>query len=520
MTSSNAPPNRFGKLPTSLKTLFLLGLALLPLGVVAILNSIDNADGARQDRRAEVSLLAEVGANHLDRAISEYRQKLQSAVTQMAGDENRRESCETVLAEIFGTETNGLRPVIWNSDDEIVCGSAEVGPASLSPLQPEPGVMLTALDTERPAVILSFADRLGRTTGSVALTREAMALLPQPAMLERNYEIALSRDDETVVVRPWADRVAEGRVLTAREPIGQTDLVLTASFEKVPLTASELFRIALPIMMWAAAAILGWIAITLLLIRPLRELREAVIRHANGEARFQTPDLPISAIEIQQLGDAFEDAFETLQSHEEQLADGLEEQTRLTREVHHRVKNNLQIIASLLNLHARSAKSDDGAAAYASIQRRVDALAIVQRNLFAELEKEAGLPLRPVLAELASGLQQSAPPAVEIAISLDIDPVRVGQDIAAPVCFLVTELVELAMLSEIRVEIAITVAALDDRSARLSVRSEALAQASKRDEFARYRRVLTGMARQLQASLDEEDSGTLFTIMITTLEFQ
>ena len=519
MISANPRHNRSAKLPTSLITLVLLGIALLPLGVVAVLNSANQAQGARQDRLAEVNLLAEVGANHLERSIADYRQELQSAVMQIAASEDGRENCNAILADIFGAEPDLAALIIRNGNDAAICAIGADSAAAMPVQRPQPGATETLLDAETPAVILSFADRDGTLAGTMVLTRESIALLPQPGVLDRNYQIALSGGDETVVIRPWAEHSAEEPILTASEPIGDTGMTLSASFERAPLSISEMFGIALPVLMWVVAAILGWIAITLLLIRPLRELRKAVIGHANGETEFATPDLPIAAIEIQQLGDAFEETFDTLQSHEEQLAAGLEEQTRLTREVHHRVKNNLQIIASLLNLHARSAKSEDGAAAYASIQRRVDALAIVQRNLFAELEKDAGLPLRPVLAELASGLQQSAPASVEIAIMLDIDPVRVGQDIAAPACFLVTELVELAMLSETRVEIAIAVTALADRSARLSVRSQALAQASQREEFARYRRVLTGMARQLQASLDEEESGTLFTIMIPTLQF-
>ncbi|WP_299329184.1 sensor histidine kinase [Parasphingopyxis sp.] len=518
MSASQPVEKRFRKLPTGLKTLMLLGLALLPLGIVAIFDSIDHANDAREHRHAEVNLLTEVGANHLDRAISEHSEDLQTALTRIADTSAPEENCGSVLADIFGAEPNVARLTISDQTNEILCVIGEESANAVSTSATAPGETQIAFDTERPALILSASAEQGSVTGLMELTRESLAPLPQPAALARNYQITLSRNDETIIVRPWTDHVPDDRVVVAEKPIGQTGLILTARFENAPLTATELFTIALPVIMWAIAAILGWIAITLLLIRPLRQLREAVVAHADGVATFATPDLPVSAVEIQQLGHAFEDAFEKLQSHEEQLAEGLKEQTRLTREVHHRVKNNLQIIASLLNLHARAAKSDDSAAAYASIQRRVDALAIVQRNLFAELEKEAGLPLRPVLAELASGLQQSAPASVEIAITLDIDPIRVGQDIAAPACFLVTELVELAMLSEERAEIAIAVTALDAQCARLSVRSAALAEASKREEFSRYRRVLTGMARQLQSSLDEEESGTLFTVVIPTLE--
>jgi two-component system, sensor histidine kinase PdtaS len=79
------------------------------------------------------------------------------------------------------------------------------------------------------------------------------------------------------------------------------------------------------------------------------------------------------------------------------------------REVHHRVKNNLQVVASLLNLHARGAKTEDASAAYASIQRRVDALAVVHRNHYAELEENRGVALKPLISELGANLRANAP---------------------------------------------------------------------------------------------------------------
>ena len=56
------------------------------------------------------------------------------------------------------------------------------------------------------------------------------------------------------------------------------------------------------------------------------------------------------------------------------MAEALDGQRRLVREVHHRVKNNLQVVASLLNIHGRTAETAEARAAYAAIGRRVGAL--------------------------------------------------------------------------------------------------------------------------------------------------
>src|SRR5205823_621059 len=95
-------------------------------------------------------------------------------------------------------------------------------------------------------------------------------------------------------------------------------------------------------------------------------------------------------------------------------------QRRLVREVHHRVKNNLQVIASLLNIHGRSAGGAEARAAYAAISRRVGALAIVHRNHFAEMEENRGIALRPLVTELAAELRATAPDTAR-GMLIDID---------------------------------------------------------------------------------------------------
>src|SRR3546814_3602585 len=64
----------------------------------------------------------------------------------------------------------------------------------------------------------------------------------------------------------------------------------------------------------------------------------------------------IPSQEIRELGEAFRTISRTVALHEADLAEGLIRQTKLTREVHHRVKNNLQVISSLINFHARGAR--------------------------------------------------------------------------------------------------------------------------------------------------------------------
>ena len=85
------------------------------------------------------------------------------------------------------------------------------------------------------------------------------------------------------------------------------------------------------------------------------------------------------------------------------------------------MKNNLQVVASLLNIHSRGSPNEEVAAAYASIQRRVDALAVVHRNHFAELEENRGVALKPLISELAANLRATAP-ASALGMSIRLAP--------------------------------------------------------------------------------------------------
>src|SRR3954452_2301647 len=130
------------------------------------------------------------------------------------------------------------------------------------------------------------------------------------------------------------------------------------------------------------------------------------------------------------------------------MTNALEGQRRLVREVRHRVKNNLQVVASLLNIHGRSAANVEARAAYAGISRRVGALSIVHRNHFAEMEENRGIALRPLLTELAAELRAGAPETARgLSIELELDSVYTTQDAAVAIAFLITEVIEFAMLN-------------------------------------------------------------------------
>jgi len=247
-------------------------------------------------------------------------------------------------------------------------------------------------------------------------------------------------------------------------------------------------------------------------------MQRAISGYRAGDGPLVLPRLTTPAQEIRGLGEAFRKVTGDLASHEAELEQGLARQTRLTREVHHRVKNNLQVVSSLINLHARGVEDRAVVAAYASIQRRVDALAIVHRNHYAELEENLGVSLRALIGELAANLRAMAPPeAARMAITLNMTPAFATQDIAVPVAFLITEIIELATVCAPQGSVAITLAAAGkpDR-ALLTIDAPGLDAVSclNHPSMDRFDRIILGLSRQLRSPMHHEEGSGRYEIEV------
>jgi PAS domain S-box-containing protein len=133
------------------------------------------------------------------------------------------------------------------------------------------------------------------------------------------------------------------------------------------------------------------------------------------------------------------------QRAEEALMASLRDKGALLKEVHHRVKNNLQVITSLLRLEARRVENPGTRIVLRDMQNRVHAMAalherLYRSNSFAEIE------LGPYIGQLVEQLVRSVAPNPEkITIQMDVASVLLGLDQAVPCGLLVTELVSNAL---------------------------------------------------------------------------
>lgn len=502
----------FAGLSTGVKMLLILTGALLPLGLIALLASIQSSHAKRLQREQDARIIATAEARQIDIALLRGASILRGSLTSGPSEPAQcREEVETDM----GAFESPVRFAIFNLDGTLRCASAGYDVRRLSAPHARTAAVLLLPSPGGLRFTIAGVD------GRYAVGELPFALLARLLPTgDKTQGLELRQGKTALTISSTTSAYPLGERLGVSAPIAggqaQLDLTLTTN----PISAVEILLVLLPLLMWAAAAGIGWVVVDQLLLRPLAQLQRAVTDY-RGEGPLELPRLTTPSHEIRALGEAFQQSAALLMKREDELEAGLRHQVRLTREVHHRVKNNLQVVASLINLHSRGTKGEV-AAAYAAIQRRVDALAVVHRNHYAELEENRGVALRSLIAELTANLRGTAPPAAShMTITLDMIPAYITQDVAVPISFLVTEIVELMMENDPTggVAIALTSGPAPNR-AILTIEAAGLAEADRphhpgRD---RFERIVLGLSRQLRAPLEYDGATGRYAIAITVAE--
>ena len=383
-----------------------------------------------------------------------------------------------------------------------MCGVDFQAPPGLSPVAP--GDIRLRVGEDRNSIVVQVGVVGGIATAILPVDEVRAAASGQGDQLASL--VVSDGERELPVVNPDEPGGQDLTRTIRRWPIAGGQLVARTGSPVPVITQGERLILALPVLMWMIAALIGWVVVTRFLIRPLRRLQRAVIRFEPGDSEAVLPRKLGPATEIEELRDSFARAVSRVEESERDMAAALEGQRRLVREVHHRVKNNLQVIASLLNIHGRTAESPHARDAYSSIGRRVGALSIVHRNHFAEMEEQRGISLRPLLSELAAELRANAPDSARsLRIDLELEGANTTQDAAVSVAFLVTEIVEYAMLHRPDEPVEISLRRTSDLTARLTLSSPVLVPDESDDrEKVQFERIIAGLAKQLRSELDRK----------------
>jgi len=283
----------------------------------------------------------------------------------------------------------------------------------------------------------------------------------------------------------------------------------------------RVLQLGLLLLLGLAAVAVG---VHVALCKPLTRLSQAVGQWRSGGI-FDAMQLGDAPTEVRELASTFAAATAALSEQELRLSSAMEKQELLMREIHHRVKNNLQIVASLLNLQASRIRVPEARAEFASARDRVRALATLHRHLYLQGEVHT-LNMPVFLTELCGQLFQAMGEIEGKRIRLHIDsaPLQMSSDQAVPLSLIVTEAVSNALKyafpggrpGQVTVRLQ-----SDGETAELMVEDDGVGIPPGRAESETGTRdgigitLIRGFARQLGGELKvEESQGTRYTLRI------
>lgn len=337
------------------------------------------------------------------------------------------------------------------------------------------------------------AEALGKTDLEVYPEQQALAFMEDDRRVMETREVLLGREEW--VSRPGGQTVC---VITSKAPLydgagritglvgisqditerkrAEEALQASEAFQKAIITSSPLPIISLDVngivRLWnhAAETSFGWTEAEVfghpLPIVP-EELREEfeklrqrllsegaftgveAVRQRKDGSRF---DARLSAAPIRDATGrtmgivAFIEDVSRMKRDELALRTSLAEKTALLKEVHHRVKNNLQIVSSLLSLQAARVTSPEVLSQIGETRDRVRSMALLHETLYRS-DDLARVSLGSYAETLCAQLVRSFGPLLQARVRVEVesDPVVVTLDQAVPCGLLLNELVTNAL---------------------------------------------------------------------------
>lgn len=248
-------------------------------------------------------------------------------------------------------------------------------------------------------------------------------------------------------------------------PLAETSIFVVAAgpvAEGLPTLLADWGGFILVVLALAAALLAVWFSADRWCVRPLRYIRDFADRVARGDDMKLEPSRQWGP-ELASVGEGVRAMAAAIASREAELRAGLEQRDHMLREIHHRVKNNLQMISSLLNLQAGEIRSPRIRRFFGDAQNRVLTLSILHRHLY-ERSSWALVDFQQFISDLVRQISvgRRTPDRPQPRYQIRAPIMAVGPDIAIPIGLIVTEAVSSALnrnfgnvtAPEIRIEAA------------------------------------------------------------------
>jgi two-component sensor histidine kinase len=454
-----------------------LGVALLPVLVLSGLQSALVFQRDASDKRADLVAASSRGASATRLRIADSQTLLRGL-----GPVSNGYGCVSRLANIKDRNPGYANIIRFNRDGWVTCS------ASPTPVDPRRaslpwfhmlasgGRVTVSGDTDseyssNPALLASVrvedsgAQFVGVMTGVVSMA----SLLPEKTTLAipNDFEVALADSNGRFIttaaakafptrLNGWLSGAAgagdviwlatardgEARLFTATPVVGrQIYLVLSAPSEGLFSWArlNPISAFLLPILAFALALVAVWWVAEREVVRWIVYLRRIAALYARGRYSVRPLKAVAAPAEIRDLADAFGAMASTIAARDTALKENLLAKDDLMREIHHRVKNNLQVISSLLNIQQRLMVDPAALSAINDTRQRIIALGLIYRTLY-EGPNLKQVDFKTFLGELVGQLLLDCKGRDHsIRTALNVDPLIVDPDRLAPLTLFIVE---------------------------------------------------------------------------------
>ncbi len=452
-----------------------LALGLAPLLILGTVQSLVNYRLETRDRRAELVDVAQRSAASVRSRMLAGQVLLETLAPGAVGVD-----CAQNLAAIKDRLTGYANLIRFDSIGRVACAAASAPPDPHRRDRPwfralaggqamtftdDPGVSYAAT----PALIASFRDEEsdGQFRGVLTAVLPLSSLRPDRPVsgAPPHSEVAIadstglylsSTDASAFPARLsgrlagparsqaslWLGRSRDGRarIFTSAPLVGQ-DVFVLISAPNDPLSwaaVSPIVAVALPLLAFILALAAVGIVADRGVVRWIAYLRRFAAIYAHGRYGVH----PVKALggppEIRDLARTMDAMAGVIAARDRALKEGLAEKDGLMREIHHRVKNNLQVISSLLNLQQRALADPAARAAMSDTRQRITALALIYRALYQGVDLKR-VDLRDFLEELIAHLVVNESGGAAIETHLEIDPLTIDPDRLAPLALFAVE---------------------------------------------------------------------------------
>ncbi|WP_292259200.1 sensor histidine kinase [Brevundimonas sp.] len=200
-------------------------------------------------------------------------------------------------------------------------------------------------------------------------------------------------------------------------------------------------NLVLPLAAWLTAFAAVMLVSERVVVRWLDYLERIAAIYARGRFTVRPTQAVNAPTELRVLASTLGDLADTITTRDQALMESLSEKDALMREIHHRVKNNLQIISSLLSMQQRTLVDAPAKAAIGDTRQRIAALALIYRTLYQSADlryADARIFLNDLVGQLVAGEALRGP---VVTSSVESDTLVIDPDKLAPLALWVVEAV-------------------------------------------------------------------------------